>query len=123
MLDSPFLAAVRARVAATTPGPWLSDPGDDGVWTMAENCTGGTIAYINFDNQTGAHHPGEDAEFIAHAREDVPQLLSLIDRMGEALENIINGGVDFDSPDDEAAAQRNALRDLLHSLQAEGRKA
>ena len=64
--------AIRARAEAATPGPWDSDGysvGANDDW----------VAHIpGYDPGEGAGNPRRepDAEFIAHAREDVPALLA-----------------------------------------------
>lgn len=69
---------IRARVEAATKGPWfLSYPG-----TSVRAPNGNYLA----EYTTGEDGGTEDAEFIAHAREDVPQLLSLLDRAVELLD-------------------------------------
>lgn len=56
--------ALHELADAATPGPWAVD--DEGaVWTMGETVPGGTIAYVNYDHQTGDHHPHGDAALIA----------------------------------------------------------
>ena len=61
--------AIRARLNPATKGPWTHDD-DDGV-------VNGPIygTYISWESWP------EDANFIAHAREDIPALLAEIDRL------------------------------------------
>lgn len=74
------LAEIRARAEKATLGPWqqwFSDPtahmivaearASDGFQQVAENVT------------------DEDAEFIAHARTDIPYLLDLVDELERRL--------------------------------------
>lgn len=68
MTTASYLAEVRARMDAATPGPWTAH--DDGlVWPerMGDPVSGSTEM--------------ADAEFIAHAREDLPRLLAVLDRV------------------------------------------
>ena len=71
------LTDIRARLAAATEGPWSVDgpaqcgPGDTLTVYPVED--GGTLAYVQ--------PSWDDAEFIAHAREDIPALLAEIDRL------------------------------------------
>jgi hypothetical protein len=63
------LAEVKARADAASPGPWYPETDPDaspGVWTDRG-------AELGFDTNRA-----EDAEFIAHARTDVPALLARI---------------------------------------------
>jgi hypothetical protein len=70
------LAAIKARADAATPGPWKArteypqtvtsptygpDSSDEDAWVISTSLT---------------HRPDADAEFIAHARTDVPALLA-----------------------------------------------
>jgi hypothetical protein len=74
------LAEIRKRAEAATDGPWtVSFPGAKVI-----NAYG--IGVDNFD---------EDAEFIAHAREDVPKLLAEIGRLKEALVDIADTGESY----------------------------
>jgi hypothetical protein len=75
----PDLDAIRARVDAATPGPWR---------TLGTGVAGGDHWYVCDDGQSLASiasNDGEnedqrepDAEFIAHAREDIPALLDAL---------------------------------------------
>lgn len=71
------LAEIQARTEVATEGPWIVDgpaqcgPGDTLTVHPVEN--GGTLAYVQ--------PSWGDAEFIAHAREDIPALLAEIDRL------------------------------------------
>lgn len=74
-LSADDLAAIEARVRATTPGPWRSviegrdqDSGSSFIMTEGEDI------YLS-----GASDADQD--FIAHARQDVPRLLAEIRRL------------------------------------------
>ena len=76
------LDEIKARAAAATEGPWVNDsteigrpfPGTDtiDVW-VAESC------HPNGDGIDGE----ADAEFIAHARTDVPRLVAALESVLE----------------------------------------
>lgn len=76
------LDEIKARAAAATEGPWVNDsteigrpfPGTDtiDVW-VAESC------HPNGDGIDGE----ADAEFIAHARTDVPALVAAVEAVLE----------------------------------------
>jgi hypothetical protein len=74
-------AAIRAREAAATPGPWAIEWDHDDVTGAPFPVSLGPIGYLE--------HHGErdvaDAEFIAAAREDVPALLAHADRLNALL--------------------------------------
>lgn len=74
------LAAIRERAESATPGPWVAIPNvrpavvsddGDGYWTDVADA---------FEEEA-------DAEFVAHAREDVPALLAEVDRLRDAAED------------------------------------
>lgn len=70
------LAAIRARLAAATPGPWKHDPGL--AWNSPDapgslDTGHGVIALTGAYGQHPQSEP--DAELIAHARTDLEDLL------------------------------------------------
>jgi hypothetical protein len=78
-LSEEEIAEVRQRCENATPGPWKSYiesrekmSGSDFIMTGAEDIylTGATMA---------------DQEFIAHARQDIPKLISEIKRLKQLL--------------------------------------
>lgn len=77
------LNAIKERVAKVTPGPWDIDRNsDDDVFV--------TDIWFNGADEGHAEIHGNDvassiynAEFIAHAREDVPALIAEIERLHE----------------------------------------
>jgi len=63
------LAAIRARSDAATPGPWRA----------FHHATEAEVSYVGADGHAVAEvRHVADAEFIAHARTDVPALLARI---------------------------------------------
>ena len=95
-MNSEDRAAIRARLAAATPGPWRIARSRGGVpWIDAGEydevlapadvdcmayCYGGTSRIEMSD---------ADAEFIAHARTDVADLLDALDEAERTLEQIL----------------------------------
>lgn len=65
--------AIRARVEAATEGPWVQN-GCNGIHTAIGSCV--ALTYRHDDGQRKA-----DAEFIAHTRQDIPDLLAVIDKV------------------------------------------
>ncbi len=91
------LAAIAARWAATTPGPWRSDP--SGVWTIHEDGLGGTIMRAWQDGDPadgigrvgdpyprGINNPTENMRAIAAAPEDIAWLLAEVRRLHGLLD-------------------------------------
>ena len=74
------LDAIRARAEKATrviPGQWITSGNEVGEWTGEPDVLEGPMVTVHFDGV-----PGRDvADFIAHAREDVPALLAEIDRL------------------------------------------
>ncbi len=78
MLEAKRIEDIRARAAKATPGPWLDDEGhlrSEGYNHIEHS------PIVNFQtdsllSQNGMMAHEEDANFISHAREDVPDLLA-----------------------------------------------
>lgn len=90
MLTTEQLNAIKERAEKATAGPWiwvyppgrmpaLSSKTEDGEWIMEFGDP------ELFYPQEGQPPNLEDAEFIAHAREDIPALLQSIDELKKAL--------------------------------------
>jgi hypothetical protein len=81
--------AIRKRAEAATEGPWIADDNEGyGIWSIwYGSCPSGNVEPRGLVAQC----PGddaqveEDADFIAHAREDIPTLLAEIARLKEEL--------------------------------------
>lgn len=74
-MDDETLRQIEERAAAATPGPWAHGAAEGGSWACA-----GDEAIVTLD---GREHGQDvaDAEFIAHARQDVPALLTEVRRL------------------------------------------
>lgn len=77
MTDRPDLDAIRQRADAATPGPWGVEQYGTTLAVHAYQVSD-AVAMIGDEDHPPA---GSDAEFIAHAREDVPALLAEVDRL------------------------------------------
>lgn len=82
-LSDAELAAMKARVEATTPGPWTpSFEGRDHTSGDSVILTSGQDIYISAeDYQGGGGHFCADLDFIAHARQDLPRLIAEVERL------------------------------------------
>ena len=77
------LDAIEARIAASTPGPWVSYyegrdhmSGDSFIQTPIQDI------YISADDYAGGGgHLLADLDFIAHARQDLPRLIAEVRRL------------------------------------------
>lgn len=82
-----YLAEVEARVNSATSGPW--------------ECVENSVSHDFYVKSTDGHcllialsrtgREVESSEFIAHAREDVPKLISIIRELQDALEILLKG--------------------------------
>ena len=85
------LARIRRRADAATEGPWQKNqyepyPGHDrGDVSICGRQGNVTVAYWYYDDK----YETADAEFIAHARTDVPWLLEQVDLRDKALEAVL----------------------------------
>lgn len=77
------LDAIKARCKAATPPPWtnLLYDSDDDLWEVAP------VAY----GQDYGVFGKADADFVAHARKDVPMLVAEIERLRLILEQASAG--------------------------------
>lgn len=81
-MDAKRLAEIQARYDAATPGPWVNM--SDGEGTFAgeiRDCNN----FIEIADMPEMDDRPADFEFIAHAREDVPDLHAEVARLREAL--------------------------------------
>jgi len=76
---------IRKRADAATPGPWKKDIVDHALETAK---TLGVIIVIHSESQWD-----RDMDFIAHARQDVPDLLAALDAAEQDREKFIDAGV------------------------------
>ncbi|MFF8406938.1 hypothetical protein ACF06P_35585 [Streptomyces sp. NPDC015684] len=80
-------AAIRQRESAATRGPWSREDDSrtlDRYVMSADGCLFISFGYVG--NRTQG-----DAEFVAHAREDVPTLLAEVDRLRDELAEVRAG--------------------------------
>ena len=80
-LTDAYLDAIEQRANAATEGPWFQDSDNPGlVW--GEQRSDGDGYWSLFASETGHDATAEpqDAEFIAHARGDVPALVAEVRR-------------------------------------------
>lgn len=86
---------IRATCHAATPGPWETYNPNEGseygpLWSVANdafhNPTGDDEPWMAVNVDTGQR---EDADFIAKARTDMPEMVAEIERLREANANLI----------------------------------
>lgn len=95
MLD---LETIKARVAAATPGPWIVGGQGPGECYPARPVAGGRVSR---EWPEPIFHPGvegdgggrwENAEFCAHAREDIPALIAEVEHLRGAIASHVAEG-------------------------------
>jgi hypothetical protein len=114
MTDLPaWLREIRDRVDKATEGPWyVMEDDDDLCMCMVGVAKDPMNSYGNYGNTiaiTLLQAPrvadvddarwDENADFIAHSRADVPQLVELVAEMAEQLECLIPRGCDIECED------------------------
>jgi hypothetical protein len=77
------LDAIEARAQAASPGPWETVRHDLTLYVVSESHELNPISLGYVGNR-----PEPDAEFIAHARTDVPALLALVREQQDKLEKV-----------------------------------
>jgi len=104
------LAAIRARVDAATPGPWaIVERNGDPIRRKLRGADNRFILGL-----AALLYPDPaDADFLTHAREDVPALLAEVEHLqGLAM------GLSIDA--ERAAAERDELAAQVRQARAEG---
>lgn len=88
------LAAMKARIDATTPGPWTSMiegrdcwNGDSFIDTATQDIYLSAEDYVG-----GGGHYCADQDFIAHARQDMPRLIAEVERLRALLRRFTDLG-------------------------------
>lgn len=120
------LAQIEARVEAATPGPW-----EDFVLGSDDTARVRSIApdmgplrgsdNICWVGDRSMPLVSEDAEFIAHAREDVRYLLDRVreaERIAAAYKNAAADYADAVDAKDDAEAERDAALATLQEIEA-----
>lgn len=82
-MDAKYLAEIKAREQAATPGPWEEKT------NRHPQCNGEPWGWISgaAGNITWSGYVGKtNADFIAHARTDIPALISEVEQMTKQLE-------------------------------------
>lgn len=91
------LAAIKARAEAATEGPWeWGEPSDENwpsmdqnLWTAAETNGDreGVVTSWGYDAD-GINASDADRAFIAHARQDIPNLLTEVERLLAVIDRV-----------------------------------
>ncbi len=90
------LKEIEARAAAASEGPWIAKMGYSGaertLFLVRGDQFDGVLFGLGHDEAETTQHEA-DTTFIAHARQDVPDLVAEVRRLREALRPFIAHGV------------------------------
>lgn len=113
------LDAIRARAEAATPGPWTMrdgwGPTTDGLMHFTRIANGDHDSVLSADGPDIAGSRA-NAEFIAHARHDIPALLAEVDRLRSQLDVQLGQVID---ERDRAEETADDLADLVGEIVGE----
>ena len=121
-----WLAESKARWEASTPGPWEVAPiseWDKSILINFPNGCGACFAEVSYDDVwdgedengnaiDGASQQEAAADFIAHAHQDIPMLLALVERLQAELHNELDTTVPYSYKaelDEETARYEHAI--------------
>ncbi|QVY62939.1 hypothetical protein [Cytobacillus gottheilii] len=109
MLTNEQLAEIKARANAATAGPWtqmngvniftdLGATNKNGVtadrndgWCIADTSEG--LTFVDGELvEMESNEQWDNAKFIAHARQDIPNLIAEVERLRLALEDVADTG-------------------------------
>lgn len=115
------LTDIRARLTAATSGPWVR--GHDeltvtaGTWPIAIVGIGHDDIAVDYEDDALVfnhvnHSADADLNLIAHAPEDIKNLLNEVDRLNDALQEI-DRRIDTADPDELADQVRSVLNNTF----------
>lgn len=87
-MDAKYLAEIKARADAATPGPWEYSECASEIWSES----GDTV--ISGVDWGGCAISASDADFIAQARTDIPALVAEVERLNRELSRIRSNASD-----------------------------
>lgn len=113
MMTPEELAAIKARAEAATPGPWsyYASPTSGGYKIQG-------IEKAWFYEATASTN--ENADFITHAREDVPALVAEVERLRAALVKIAYNDYVEQNKDTFLSAGQRAYETARRALGLDG---
>ncbi len=110
-METKRLEQIRQRAVKATPGPWVqwvgtkrifAGPATENTLTTFSTTRNGRDADFEVYVEEDGPRPAADANFIACAREDVPYLLDLVDRLRAELAAEREAQSDGHEPDDHS---------------------
>lgn len=97
----PDIGAIERRLKRATPGPWTHDTAKncehdfDNPDLVCTRSQGDTVARLHpgdVDEDRTSNQDGYNADFIAAARTDIPELLSYVEELEDALKTASRPG-------------------------------
>ena len=91
-MNNKKIKEIKERVEKATPGTWKvekyyhDEPYEKYIKSAAIVCRNQTVTRNDWSNPAEA-----DLEFIAHARQDIPYLLKIINELNEKINKLNNG--------------------------------
>lgn len=117
MTDDEILA-IEERCSGATPGPWAREMADDEDGPVeTKNVEGPPLEDEGYYNPIAECHHGHDADFIVHAREDMPRLCSALRDAERGLSQVI-GERDYYEDEVDRIAVRLGCDQELSNLHA-----
>lgn len=116
------LEAIKAREAAATPGTWISDQKEPYEFVIrVEDKPLNVIALLG-DPVSGYGDMEEyanDAQFVAHARKDIPDLIKEVNRLKTELDKFVQLSLTLAADAEKLQFQRNEHRAEVEMLKSE----
>lgn len=111
LLSEETLAEIKARAGAATAGPWFDQITDEGYLRVTNDLSAvnGICGFGDMEGTDGQDH--DNAEFIGHARADIPALLAHIEALQDRL-NIVRDLLD------DAEMERDMAAEYIRTLKA-----
>lgn len=113
------IAAIRARAEAATPGPWETDDVESWYVYKVERGSGVATEVAEFLSRMLRQ---SDAAFVAHARQDVPDLLAEIERLRGLLQREHDARLEICREAETLLRERDAAEATITELRHVGRE-
>ena len=115
-MSAPDLNAIRARAAAATEGDWKVTHAGNIHYGVRAHIEGdvypATVVFAQADSQGyGNGSRKVDAEFIAHARQDIPALCDEVEQLRQSI--AVTGGL-YRSAESDVTQIMAAMTELVH---------
>ena len=113
-IERRYLADIKARCEAATDGPWraIVRHGEEEGTVDGIESQGNAGSFDIVRTDSGVYPPSlDDAEFIAHARVDLPTLLAYVEHLRSGIKAVADQLAAGSSPDERDAAAEH--RELL----------